>query len=187
MNIFVARIAPPRPDSFRLRQMDAIHSERSSYREILIEHVFSAELMKLFWHARGSLLEVAKPQVDDGGYDLVMEVNGIIRHVQLKSSHGTSHLRQTTVALSLGRKPSGCVIVVRFAEPTLELGPFHFFGGAPGEPLPDLSGFKVAKRTTPNREGTRPERAAHRCVPLSRFTPVAELRDLAAKLFGLKP
>jgi hypothetical protein len=31
-----------------------------------------------------------KPQVDDAGYDLVLEANGVVRHVPLKSSHAGS-------------------------------------------------------------------------------------------------
>src|SRR5437870_13650660 len=93
---------------------DRIHSERSSYREMLIEHLLAGELMRHFWRQQSGLLEVAKPQVDDGGYDLVIESAGIVRHVQLKSSFVGSSLKTVNVALSLGAKPSGCVILVRF-------------------------------------------------------------------------
>jgi hypothetical protein len=85
---------------------DAIHSERSSYREMLIEHLFAGELMRHFWRRESGLLEVAKPQVDDGGYDLVIESGGLIRHVQLKSSFLGSSLRAANIALALRRSPA---------------------------------------------------------------------------------
>jgi hypothetical protein len=164
--------------------VDSIHFERSSYREMLIEHLFSGELMRHFWQKRGDLLEVAKPQVDDGGYDLILEANGIVRHVQLKSSHRASSLSQINIALSLGTKPDGCAIVIRFDDESLALGPFHFFGGGPGQPLPDISGLRVAQTPRRNREGQRVERPAHRCVPLRRFERIGSIGDLAARLFG---
>jgi hypothetical protein len=165
--------------------VESIHFERSSYREMLIEHVFAGELMRHYWLANGDLLEVAKPQVDDGGYDLILQANGVIRHVQLKSSHATSKLGSTIVALSLARKPSGCVVIIRFNVATLEIGPFHFLGGAPGTSLPDISGLKPAKNPRPNMQGVKKERVAHRCVPLKRFEPVASLGLLAVRLFGV--
>jgi hypothetical protein len=167
--------------------IENIHFERSSYREMLIEHVFAGELMRHYWLAASDLLEVAKPQVDDGGYDLILQANGVIRHVQLKSSHATSKLASANIALSLGRKPSGCVVIIRFNVQTLAIGPFHFFGATPGSPLPDISAFKPAKNPRPNMEGIKKERLAHRCVPLKQFIPVASLELLAERLFGASP
>ena len=61
------------------------HSIRSSHREALIEHLFAGEIMKRLWLAGIARVEVLKPQVDDGGYDLVLEANSIVRHVQLNT------------------------------------------------------------------------------------------------------
>jgi len=152
---------------------------------MLIEHVFAGELMRHYWLAARDLLEVAKPQVDDGGYDLILQANGVIRHVQLKSSHAMSKLGTTNVALSLGEKPSGCVVVIRFNADTLGIGPFHFFGGEPGAPLPSIAGLKPAKNPRPNMQGIKKERLAHRSVPLTRFERIASLELLATRLFGI--
>ncbi len=54
------------------------HSENSSYREKLIEHLFVAELLKLSWLHHHFSLEVAKPEVDNAGYDLIAETMGLI-------------------------------------------------------------------------------------------------------------
>jgi hypothetical protein len=45
----------------------------------------------------------------------------------------------------LADKPSGCVVFMWFDRGSLALGPFGFFGGAPGQPLPGLSGMKVGR------------------------------------------
>jgi len=66
------------------------HSEHSSFREKLIEHLFIGELLKLSWMGFGCTLEVASPEVDNGGYDLIVEDNGVVRHIQLKASYVVS-------------------------------------------------------------------------------------------------
>lgn len=70
-----------------------------------------------------------KPQVDDGGYDLVLEANAIVRHVQLKSSFRGSTVDKVNLNVLLASKPSGCVVFMWFDQQTLDLGPFLFFGG----------------------------------------------------------
>ncbi len=68
----------------------------------------------------------------------------------------------------MAAKPSGCVIWVYFDEETLEMGPFLFFGGAAGEPLPSLEGMRVARHSKGNAEGFKAERPEIREVPVGR-------------------
>ena len=63
------------------------HYLKSSFREKLIEHQFIGELLKCAWQDGECSMEIAKPEVDSGGYDLIAEQNGIVRHIQLKASH----------------------------------------------------------------------------------------------------
>lgn len=70
------------------------HNEHSSYREKLIEHLFIGELLKLSWLKHDCGLEVAKPEVDNSGYDVLVECYGIVRHIQLKTSHFGSSTSQ---------------------------------------------------------------------------------------------
>src|ERR671924_1632817 len=86
------------------------HSTRSSHREALLEHLFAGEVMKHLWRGGNWRLEVLKPQVDDGGYDLVLEANAIVRHVQLKSSFRGSTVDKVNLNVLLAAKPSGCVV-----------------------------------------------------------------------------
>ncbi|MGD8586877.1 MAG: hypothetical protein PVJ75_16120 [Chloroflexota bacterium] len=119
------------------------HYLNSSFREKLIEHLFVGELLKLSWKAGPCSLEIAKPEVDCQGYDIVAEENGVIRHIQLKASYHDATTAQQKVHIALASKPSGCIIWIYFDEETLELGPFLFYGGPAGEPVPDLSDQRV--------------------------------------------
>jgi hypothetical protein len=160
------------------------HSLYSSYREALLEHLFAGEVMRYLWLRGIHRMEVLKPQVDDGGYDLVLEANGVTRHVQLKASHHSSTTARVGVNLRLSEKPSGCVVWMRFDPNTLELGPFLWFGAPPGERLPDLSGFAIGKHTKANAEGIKLERPNVRVVQRHKFEEVESVADLVERLFG---
>lgn len=160
------------------------HSLLSSYREALLEHLFAGEIMRHAWLSGLRRMEVLKPQVDGGGYDLVLESKSVVRHVQLKATFRTSTVRRFTIHTGLSRKPSGCVICMHFDQETLELGPFFWLGGAPGEQLPDLSRFPVARHTKGDSKGVKNPRPNLRVVPRSAFERVDDVALLAAKLFG---
>lgn len=161
-----------------------IHTLNSSYREILIEHIFIGEIMRRLWLRGITQFEVLQPQVDDSGYDLVIEANGFVRHIQLKSSFDTAATGQVRASLKLEQKPSACVIWVRFNPETMDLGPFLWFGGAPGVKIPDLSKFKVAKHTRANAQGVKQERPNQRSIPRARFESIATYDALVTRLFG---
>jgi hypothetical protein len=46
-------------------------------------------------------IEVLKSEVDRAGYDIVLEANGVIRHVQLESSFIGSKVREVSVNTKL--------------------------------------------------------------------------------------
>lgn len=160
------------------------YSLMSSYREMLLEHLFAGEVMRHVWLLGVKRLEILKPQVDDGGYDIVLETSSVIRHIQLKATFNGSTVRRFNINTALAGKPSGCVICLMFDDRTLQLGPFYWFGGAPKECLPDLSGFAVAKHTKGNSEGIKGSRPNLRVVPLSAFVKVPTIAELAVNLFG---
>lgn len=141
--------------------------------------------MRHVWLSGVKRLEVLKPQVDDGGYDLVLETTSIVRHIQLKATFKGSTVRRFTVNSGLARKPSGCVICLQFDQETLDLGPFYWFGAGPGQPLPELTSFPVAKHTKGNAQGLKALRPNLRTLPLSAFDRVPSIPKLAEKLFGI--
>lgn len=73
---------------------------QSSYREKLIEHLFVGELLRFAWLEKQAELEVARPEVDRSGYDVILEAGGIVRHVQLKSSSASAATAQQNVHLN---------------------------------------------------------------------------------------
>ncbi|MCH4813071.1 hypothetical protein [Vreelandella neptunia] len=160
------------------------HSEHSSFREKLIEHLFIGELLKLSWMGFGCTLEVASPEVDNAGYDLIVEDNGVVRHIQIKASYVGSKTASQKVHARLSEKPSGCVTWIYFNEDTLELGPFLFFGSLPGEKLPSLDGLKVAKHTKGNQSGFKAERPNIRVLPKSWFKNFSSIDEVYEALFG---
>lgn len=159
------------------------HYLKSSFREKLIEHLFIGELLKHSWLEGGCSLEFAKPEVDNQGYDLIAEQNGIIRHIQLKASHLKARTAKQNVHIALSSKPSGCVIWVYFNEQSMELGPFLFFGGSAGSPLPNLDGFKIAKHTKANVEGVKAERPEIREIPKGQFRKYETVQEIYELLF----
>ena len=159
------------------------HFLNSSFREKLIEHLLIGELLKISWNSGQCTLEVAKPEVDNQGYDIIAEDNGVIRHIQLKTAKLGATTPSQKVHNKLASKPSGCVVWVYFDENPLDLGPFLFFGSSAGEPLPDISSFKVAKHTKANSDGIKAERPAIRVVNKGQFTCYETVHELYDVLF----
>lgn len=161
------------------------HSEHSSYREKLIEHLFVAELLKHSWIAGAYDLEVAKPEVDNSGYDIICESSGVVRHIQLKASYLGGKTAKQNVHSKLALKPSGCVVWIYFEPQTLELGPFYFFGGKAGEQLPCLENAKIARHTKGDQHGFKAERPNIRIINKGQFTRLENIAELYRTLFSV--
>ncbi|MDP1832206.1 MAG: hypothetical protein Q8K67_09120 [Geothrix sp.] len=161
-----------------------LDTHQSVYREHLLEHLVLGELLKHSWIHDNASLEISHPSVDRAGYDVVLESNGITRHVQFKSSARTAKTSRQNIHMGLSVKPSACVVWTHFDPSTLELGPFLFFGGGPGEPMPSLSGLPVAKHTKGNAEGVKLERPNLRVLPRARFSVLDSIPSLYVALFG---
>ncbi|WP_456481006.1 hypothetical protein [Oceanithermus sp.] len=162
------------------------HFLKSSFRERLIEHLFVGELLKVSWLMDDAQLEVAKPDVDSQGYDLILENRGIMRHVQLKGAKLGARARSQKVHIGLASKPSGCVIWVYFYELTLDLGPFYVFGGEAGKPLPSIEGLPVARHTKGDARGIKHERPQIRELRRSLFRKLDTIVDVYQWLFGVE-
>lgn len=160
------------------------HSEHSTFREKLIEHLFVGELLKLSWQNGDCQIEVAKPEVDNSGYDLIAEANRIVRHIQLKASYDGGKAARQKVHIKLAEKPSGCVIWIKFNEETLELGPFYFFGGCAGEPLPSIENKKIAKHTKGDQDGHKAERPNIRELNKGNFVCYKTVQEIYDVLFS---
>lgn len=160
-------------------EMDSLYSR---LRERIVEHAFVGDALRLLWRRGLVNVEVLRSEFDAHGYDLVMARGKIVRHIQFKT--GTSKRpSEVSVARALADKPSGYVIWIRVTE-HLDMGPFFWFGGPPGEPLPSIDDCQIPLRATHNKKGERPPRRNHRLVPGVRFEELGSVEDLLAKLFG---
>ena len=124
-----------------------------------------------------------RSEVDNHGYDLVIEANGQVRHAQLKGLRRGGKRSEVAVSIRLAAKRSGCVVWMLYDPATLALGPFLWFGGAPGEALPDL-GTKIARYSKGNAQGTKTARPGHRVVRRGAFREITTIAALADALFG---
>jgi hypothetical protein len=162
------------------------HSIHSTLRERIVEHVFVGDALRRLWQRGVTDVEVLRSEFDAGGYDLVMSYRKVVRHVQFKSVMEDGKAANVKVSLKLMEKPSGCVLWIVLG-PKLELKSYRWFGGMPGEALPDIHDLKIAKHSKGNAEGTKLERPNHRIVPRGRFEQLATLDDVLIRLFGPLP
>lgn len=162
---------------------NADHSYHSSLREGLLEHLFVGEVMRCLWQRGIRDFEVLRPITDAAGYDIVLTANGKMRHVQLKSSSRDAKTARQNINTALAKHHSSCIVWIRFDSKSLEMGPYHWFGGTPDEPLPDL-GDTVGRHTKGDATGTKKERPAIRVLPKGRFESGLNLQDIVDRLFG---
>jgi hypothetical protein len=159
-----------------------VNFTHSTLRERIVEHVFVGDVLRALWKRGIVDVEVLRSEFDAHGYDLVMGRGAIVRHIQFK----TQGRGPVNVGRGLADKPSGCVIWIRLNE-ELDLGPFFWFGGAPGQPLVNLGKFPNPKRTTHNKQGVRPVRHNHHSIPECEFTRLETIDEVLEKLFGQLP
>lgn len=161
----------------------SVHSAESSLREKIIEHLFVGDLLRCLWRKGIRDIEVLRTEVDRSGYDLVLESNGVVRHIQLKASHRLAKTAELDIHVGLERKPCACVIWIRFDPDTMELGPYLWFGGKPREPIPSL-GEKRSVYSKGDSTGFKATRLNHRVVKKARFERLDTIEEVAARLFG---
>ena len=161
---------------------DDLASLESSYQEKLTEYVFLSEFLQESWLVRGQQIAVMRPDVDNAGYDLVLECAGAIRHIQLKSSRWDAKTSRQGVNAKLGEIDGGCVIWLFHNSEGKRINlKYQFFGGTPKE-CPDL-GNKVDKHTKANAQGVKTLRANRRVLNKGQFKPVDSVGELIDKLF----
>lgn len=108
----------------------------------------SAELL-----LRGQALEVLRSDIDAFGQDVVLEVRGIVRHIQLKLKVKGGKNLEVTCHTDLTLKPSGCIIWSTYDPFTYSAVEYACLDG-------------------------RPVRAQHRSVKYSTFEKFTDMADL---------
>ena len=160
------------------------HSVYSSHREAILEHVFIGKLLQALWIRGVADVEVLRPEVDSAGYDLAIECRRYLRHIQLKSSFIAAGTRSVLVNTRLAEKSAGCVVWVCFKQEDLRPRLFHWFGSNPGERLPDLTGYPLARQARANSTGFKAIRPNVRRVPKHAFVRLNTMDEVAERLFG---
>ena len=135
--------AEPISGAVDLTREHDVHFRHSVLRERIVEHVFIGETLRRLWIRGVTDVEVLRSEFDAGGYDLVMCRGPVVRHIQFKVSRVGGKTAGIKASLRLQETPSGCVLWVLVTS-DLELQTFLWFGGAPGQPLPDITSMKVA-------------------------------------------
>jgi hypothetical protein len=156
----------------------------SSLRENILEHLFVGELLRCLWRIGRRDIELLRAEVDFRGYDLALECNGCLRHIQLKSSHRGSAARSVNAQVALeDKRRSACIIWIEFDPSTMELRPFLWFGAKPGCPIPPL-GDELARHTRADHTGTKGLRPNLRVIKKNRFRKLSTINEVARELFG---
>ena len=159
---------------------DYVHS---TLRERIVEYVFIAKALQCLWQQGARDVEVLRAEFDAGGYDLVMSVGDVVRHIQFKTTTVNGKASSVNISLKLMNKPGGCVLWLLVDE-KLEPRSYRWFGGPRGESLHDISGLKVARHTKANAEGIKAERHGQRVVPKNRFEQLHTVDEVLVRLFG---
>lgn len=165
----------------------SVYAENSNFIEQMVEHEFISRVIQHVWFAHGQRIEVLRSEIDDYGYDIVLEFGGVLRHIQLKTSIKGGHTQRQKLNLTLTRKTGGCVIWIEREEDPVNRRfdfEYRFFGGRAGEKFPPTDALKIAKTTKATAQGVKTERPNLREVPKSQFAKVADLEELVLLLFG---
>jgi hypothetical protein len=149
-----------------------------------MEHVFVGDALRELWRRGIFDVQFLRSEFDVHGYDLVMERNSIVRHIQFKTGVRDKP-RRVSVSAALADKPAGCVIWIQ-VDNDLNMKRFWWLGSEPGKPLPAL-GDRRSKRIARTKEGIRPARERHRMVNGSQFRPIDTLAEVLETLFGPLP
>jgi hypothetical protein len=171
-------------DGEKTWRLDAL-SERSSHVENVLRHAFLAELASEVWRDDpNEPLGISKAEVDDSGYDLVIERNGAIRRIQMKHAHEEKTPKSFSARVEFATSPGSCIVVVSHSLADLKPTSYSFYGSGPEKEMPHIEAHRTTK--SPGRrgpDGKRKLRLKYRDVPYSRFKKGLSMRQLLQELF----
>lgn len=163
-------------------------SERSSAVENILKHAFLAELSQIAWENDPLCpLNISNSEVDDSGYDAVLEYSGISRRVQLKQAHNEKRPQKYSVRVPFATLPGSCVVVMIHSISNLRVTSYSFYGNKPDEPMPYIEAHRATKH--PGRrdaDGDRKLRLNYRDALYSRFEKNINPKELFNLLFPLE-
>ena len=160
-------------------------AEFSLAREKILEHRLLSDLAVLMLR-QGVEMDVLRSEFDAQGHDVVLEALGVMRHVQLKATVEGGKASGVIINPRLSFKRSGCVVWMNYDRHTLDITSYRCLGGSPGSQLSSL-GDRLARRARANAQGVKAQMPGHRVIAKGSFDRLANLEELADRLFGPVP
>src|SRR3546814_7500541 len=109
----------------------------------------------------------------------------VTRHIQFKTKIVGGKTDEVKISLKLMEKPSGCVLWI-VVTPDLVFDHYLWFGAGPGESLPDISAFAVAKHSKGTAQGEKNARPGHRKRSEEHTSELQSLMSNSYAVFCLK-
>jgi len=167
---------------YKYMRLSQASSYRSRDRENLIEHVFISEILQECWFVREQPIEILRAEVDAYGYDLVLECNGLIKHVQLKATQNARPTRKQTINRFLENKVGGCVVWIlidrQHNEGRVQLNYLYFGGRRPRDRMPPLGD------TPALNPRSKAPRKNSRLLDAKQFDAIPTTAALLDRMFG---
>jgi hypothetical protein len=126
--------------------------------EKILEYRFLADLTSALW-VDDIPCDVMRSDVDHHGYDLAIEANGILRHIQLKGKTHGAETNEWHFNVNLWKRGSGCIVILEHKDKCSEISDIRFLGGDPGQRLTDFFPLLTDKRQEKHlSEGEKPSK-----------------------------
>lgn len=95
--------------------------------------MFLVDVLQIGWNKK-TPVDVLHGDVDDAGYDVVLEVGSVVRHVQLKSKASTATTRKVGIHALLQNKPNACLVHMTHSNKSGSIGiEYRVFGPPAGQ------------------------------------------------------
>ena len=180
------RLSPVRYLCEHFMTKTEILSQHSSYVENALRHIFLSDLFRAVWQRDyAQKLQIYNNEVDDSGFDLVANLDGIVRHIQLKATHTKGSARSISAHTALGLAQGGCIVWMFYRASDLAIEHYRFFGqhAGSGDAMPDISLRPAALTQRRDIRGLRRARTNHRVIPRSAFDGPLDIDGLLDALF----
>jgi hypothetical protein len=161
------------------RAVISAHSIHSSLREKVIEHKFISDVLSFLWSKRIYDVEIAKSEIDNAGYDVIITANKKTRYIQLKSSQ--KKVKSFPINLRLWEKENPFVIWIMISEPIKidEQMQFIYYYAS----LKNINTNSLDTAINPRGKKPRPN---IKVLPTSNNFTQVTISELLKKLFNVK-
>ena len=160
------------------------HSEHSALPERISKHAFPADLCRELWRQGEYEMAVLRAEADTAGYHLVVTVQGIARHIQLKAATAEGRTSQWKIAERLMDKLNSCLVFLFVRRDTHLTEEYALFGAAPDAKLLNITNAQKAKPLKGKAIGVQSDGKWHRKIGISKFKKFDNISELADRLFG---